>query len=110
MFSKDISPKNALSYQSKSNLAEINLSFFNVAFKMFCLAGFLYQMIQISIAYFAFKTNTKIVFELDNNFINPSITFRVRYPAIVDRTKNKTMESILVTGTTARKGTAICPN
>ena len=69
-------------------MAEIKLSFFNAAFKLFCLTGFLYQIIQISIVYFAFKTSTKIVFQLDNNFINPSITFCVRYPAILDRSKH----------------------
>ena len=78
-------PKNALSCQSKSNMAKIKLSFLNVPFKLLCLIGFLCQILEISIAYFAFKTSTKIVFELDNKFINPSITLCVRYPAILDR-------------------------
>ena len=66
-------------------MAKVKLSFFNIPFKLFCLTGFLYQIIEISIPYFAFKTNTKIVFELDNKFINPAITFCIRYPAILDR-------------------------
>ena len=88
MLSTEIYPKNTFSCQSTSNMAKIKLSSFNVPFKLFCLTGFLYQILEISIAYFAFKTSTKIVFELENKFINPSITFCVRYPAILDRSKH----------------------
>ena len=66
-------------------MAKVKLSFFNVSFKLLCLTGFLHQILEISIAYFAYKTSTKIVFELENKFINPAIIFCVRYPAILDR-------------------------
>ena len=67
-------------------MAKIKLSFFNAPFKLLCFTGFLYQVLQISIAYFAFKTNTKIVLHLNNKFINPSIILCIRYTDIIDRT------------------------
>ena len=77
---------NFFKLEVKVIMTKIKLLFFNVSFKLLCLTGFLYQIIKISIAYFAFKTSTKIELQLQNNFINPSITFCVRYPAILDRT------------------------
>ena len=87
-FGSNICPKNAFSCQSTSDMTKNKLLFFRVAFKLFCLIGFLYQILEISIVYFDYKTSTKIVFKLDNKFINPSIIFCVRYPAILDRTKH----------------------
>ena len=66
--------------------AKMKLSFFNIPFKLLCFTGFLYQVIEISIPYFAFKTSTKIVLQLDNKFINPSIIFCIRYTDIINRT------------------------
>ena len=70
-------------------MAKIKLSFFNVPYKLLCFIGFLYQVLQLSTEYFAFKTSTKTVLQLDHKFINPSIVFCIRYTDIIDRTNYK---------------------
>ena len=66
-------------------MAKIKLSFFHILFKLLCFTGFLYQILQLSTEYFAFKTSTKTMLQLDHKFINPSIVFCIRYPDIIDR-------------------------
>ena len=73
-------------------MAKIKLSLFNVSFKLFCFIGFFCQILEISIPYFGFKTNTKIEFQLDKKVIDPSITFCVRYPSILDRSSYRKYE------------------
>ena len=70
-------------------MAKIKLSFFHICFKLLCFTGFLYEILEISIAYFAFKTSTKIVLQLENKIVNPSIIFCTRYTDIIDRTNYK---------------------
>ena len=67
-------------------MADIKFSVLSTVFKLVCLLGFFYQITQISLQYFAFKTSTKITFERDNKFIDPSIIFCTRYTDIIDRT------------------------
>ena len=67
----------------------MKFSVFSTVFKLLCLVGFVYQITQISSQYFAFKTSTKITFERDNKFIDPSIIFCTRYTDIIDRTNYK---------------------
>lgn len=40
----------------------------------------------ISLEYFSYKTNTKVVLRRDHKFNNPSIVFCIRYTDIIDRT------------------------
>ena len=48
--------------------------------------GFVYQVSEISIDYFAYKTSTKVALHLENKFINPAIIFCSKYTDIIDRT------------------------
>ena len=48
--------------------------------------GFVYQVSEISIEYFAYRTSTKVALQLEHNFINPSIIICSRYTDIIDRT------------------------
>ena len=51
--------------------------------------GFVYQLSEISIEYFAYKTSTKVALQLEHKFINPSIIICSRYTDIIDRTNYK---------------------
>ena len=61
----------------------------SIVFKLLCLVGFVYQILHISLEYFAFKTTTKISLQLENNFINPSVIFCTRYTDIIDKKNYK---------------------
>ena len=67
-------------------MLQTQLSCLNFVFKLICLIGFLYQISEISVQYFSYKTNTKVILHLDYNFNNPSIVFCSRYTDIIDRT------------------------
>ena len=53
-----------------------------------CLAGFSYHVTDISIEYFAYKTNTKTFVSLNSRFENPSIVLCIRYMDIFDRSRH----------------------
>ena len=61
----------------------------SIVFKIFCLVGFLYQVTDISIEYFAYRTSTKVALQLENKFINPAIVICSRYTDIIDRSNYK---------------------
>ena len=71
---------------TKFIMAIVKFSVLSTVFKLLCLVGFVYQITEISLQYFAFKTSTKITFELDNKFIDPSVIFCTRYTDVIDRT------------------------
>ena len=58
----------------------------NVFFMILCSTGFLYQMTEISLEYFAFETTTRVTFQIDAHFNDPAIVFCTRYTDIIDRT------------------------
>ena len=75
-----------LVHQLQTIMFQTRLSRFNFVFRLICLIGFLYQISEICVEYFSYKTNTKVVLLLDDKFNNPSIIFCTRYTDIIDRT------------------------
>ena len=59
------------------------------SFKIFCLMGFVYQVSEISVEYFAYRTSTKVALQLENKFINPAIIFCPKYTDIIDRSNHE---------------------
>ena len=47
--------------------------------------GFVYQVSEISVEYFAYRTSTKVALQLEHKFINPAIILCPRYTDIIDR-------------------------
>ena len=70
-------------------MTKIKLSFLNLAFKLLCLIGCVYQITKISLEYFSFKTTTKTTFQIDFNVNDPAIVYCTRYTDILDRTNYK---------------------
>ena len=69
-------------------MAKMNKSFFSISFKLFCLTGFVYQIFQISLKYFEFRTTTKVALQLDTRLNNPSIIICTRFTDIIDRSNH----------------------
>ena len=61
---------------------------FSVFFVLCCLAGFLYQAIEISIDYFSYKTTSKVFLYTDKKHSNPSIILCTRYTDILNRSRH----------------------
>ena len=70
-------------------MAKMKLSFLDFIFKLLCLIGCVYQVTQISLEYFSFKTTTKTTFQIDSNINDPAIVYCTRYTDIIDRTNYK---------------------
>ena len=66
-------------------MAQIYLPFFNIFFRLLCFVGFVYQVIEISQEFFAYRTTSKIILRVDNKIIDPSIIFCTRCTDILDR-------------------------
>ena len=64
----------------------MKLSFLNLVFKLLCLIGCVYQVTEVSLEYFKFKTTTKATFQIDSNVDDPAIVYCTRYTDILDRT------------------------
>ena len=61
---------------------------FSVVFVLCCLAGFLYQAIDISIDYFSYQTTSKVFLYTDKKHSNPSIILCTRYTDILNRSRH----------------------
>ena len=70
-------------------MAKIKKSYFSITFKLLCLTGFVYQIFQISLQYFQFKTTTKVALQLGTRFNNPSIIICTLLTDIIDRSNHE---------------------
>ena len=61
-------------------------TFLSICYILLCLSGLAYQVVQVSLDYFAYRTTTKVSLELQNSFPNPAVIFCSRYTDIIDRT------------------------
>ena len=66
-------------------MAKMRKSLTSISFKLFCLTGFVYQISQIFLQYFAYKTTTKVALQRDSKSNNPSIIICTRFTDIIDR-------------------------
>ena len=63
--------------------------YFSASFIIVCLCGFSYQVIQVSLDYFAFKTTTKVKLQLESEYRSPMVIFCTRYTDIINRTNHE---------------------
>ena len=68
-----------------TKMVQIKLPFFSIIFRLLCFLGFVYQVIQISQEFFAYRTTTTVILRLGDKNIDPSIIFCTRCTDILDR-------------------------